>query len=178
MQPPGHNLWDHFVPSLYAYRTKEEMVTLGPMNVSEACYWLHPSRCNYSYPEYTNEQYDDYYGYYDDVNERLPTVHPTHTPTITGEGSPTTEPTVSKAPVRITPSPSVPPIPPALIMTIGISVGVVTAVVLIIGGLVYWFFFSGAAATATASASSTAAASTAASTTAYQPIPGDDPGVD
>ena len=69
------------MPPFYAYRSLEEMTTLGGLNISEACYWLSPARSGYTYPAYTNDKYDDYYGVYtDDDGIRMPTVSPTRGP--------------------------------------------------------------------------------------------------
>jgi hypothetical protein len=37
VQPPGHNLFNRFTPAFYAFRTQEEIETLGSLTLNEAC---------------------------------------------------------------------------------------------------------------------------------------------
>ncbi len=49
-QPQGHNLPDEMIPSMYyAFRTEQEIETLGPITIAEACKALHSGNYDVEY---------------------------------------------------------------------------------------------------------------------------------
>jgi hypothetical protein len=50
-QPVGHNLYQKFYPEFYAFRSIDEISTLGGLTINEACYYFNTNRLPYSYDE-------------------------------------------------------------------------------------------------------------------------------
>jgi hypothetical protein len=47
----GHNLWQRFSPAFYAFRTIDEISTLGGLTLNEACAGFHNDVLPYYYDE-------------------------------------------------------------------------------------------------------------------------------